>query len=80
MLYLVDETFHQMSLPIDMLVVLAWLFAIAPRGHNNLCTTLFETFEEIFRIIAFVSQEELEVEVFDQRLGLRLIVTLTASQ
>ena len=80
MLHLVDETFNQMPLTIHRLVILSWLFAIASRWYDNLCAALFETFQKIFRIIPFISDEQLEVKIFDKFIGLRLIVTLTSRQ
>lgn len=63
-----------------MLVVFALLFAIASRGHNDFCSALLEAFEKLFGIITFVSPENLEVEIFDKLIGLRLVVTLTSRQ
>ena len=80
MLHLVDEKFHQMSLAVQMLVVVALLFAIASRWYNDLRSSLFEAVEKCFRIISLVSQEDLEVEIFDQLISLPLIVTLTSGQ
>jgi hypothetical protein len=80
MLDLVDEAFNQMSLAVQMLVIVALLFAITSRRHNDLHASLLEVVEKFLRIIAFVSQEHFKVEIFDKRVGLGLVVALTGSQ
>lgn len=80
MLDLVDETFNQMPLAVQMLVVGALLFAIASRRHDDLRSSLLEAVEKVFGIITFISQEHLKVEIFHESVGLRLVVALTGSQ
>ena len=80
MLDLVDEAFNQMSLAVQRLVIVALLFAIASRRHDDLRSSLLEAVEKVCRIIAFVSQQHFKVEVFHKRLGLCLVVGLPGSQ
>ena len=80
MLDLVDEAFNQMSLAVQMLVIVARLFAIASRRHDDLRSSLLEAVEKVCRIIAFVSQEHRKVEISHESVGLRLVVALTGSQ
>lgn len=79
-LQLVVAALDQMSLFVQMPVLLAPLFAILARRHDDVCATFLKTVEELFAVITFVCQEDLEGEIFAQLSSLRLAVTLPGGE
>lgn len=80
MLDLVDEALDQMALFVQVLVILTLLFSIGARRNHGLHPPGFDSFDQLGIIVAFVGQQHLCRVAFNQRLGLRAIVTLTRRQ
>ena len=80
MLDLVDEAFHQMTLPVSMCVVVAGLLPVGAWGNHRRHAPLQNVLAKPLGVIPFVSQHILTFITVYQPLGLRDVVLLSSSQ
>ena len=80
MLDLVDEAFHQMTLPVSMCVVVAGLLPVGAWGNHRRHAPLQNVLAKPLGVIPFVSQHILTFITVYQPLGLRDVVLLSAGQ
>lgn len=81
LLDLVDETFHQMPLFVNVLVIRAGFLPLGSRWNNHFgFGVVTDHVDELIRIIALVANQSLEMQVDHQRLRLRDVVALPSGQ
>lgn len=67
-----------MALAVQVLVILAWFFAMAARWND--CGLVPELCDESIRIITFVGQHKLTVQSLNQNWDLRDVIDLPCGQ
>lgn len=77
---LADKALNQVALLVRVPVDLTPFFAAAARLDDRLRATLFDTLDEVRRVVTGISYQRLELVSLYQRLGLRDVVSLAARQ
>jgi hypothetical protein len=80
MLDFVEETLHQMSLFVPMLVIFTLLFAVFSGRDHRLCFLLSDLLQKGIRVIGTVGNRTLELIACNQIFSLRDIMPLPSSQ
>ena len=80
MLDLVDETFNQMALTIQPMIVLTGLLGVLTRGDHDFCTALYDQCDKILSAIAAIGDHMLKLESIDQVRGLGNVMPLSSRQ
>lgn len=77
---LADEALNQVALLVCVPVDLTLFFAAAARPADRIRASLFDTFDEVRRVVTGVGYQRPELVSLDERLGLRNVVALAARQ
>jgi hypothetical protein len=77
---LADEALDQVALLVYVPVDLTLFFAAAARPDDRLRASLFDTLDEVRRVVTGIGYQRPELVSLDERLGLRDVVTLAARQ
>ena len=79
-LYLVDEAFHQVTLPVQISIVGLGFLPVGARRYDRTHALFQDVLAKLLGVIPFVSQHILTCITVYQPLGLRDVVLLTPSQ
>jgi hypothetical protein len=77
LLDLIDEAFNQVSLAVQMRVILTLLAPIDSRRDHRLRCLSFNQSDEVCRVVAGISDQDLERDACDECLGLRDVMALS---
>lgn len=80
MLDLVEKTFNQVPLLIQMEVVFTRFFAVFTRRDHRFCSILCNPVQEFLRVIRAIRDHPLKIKIGNQVFGLRDIVALPCGQ
>ena len=80
MLDLVEETFDQVPLLVQMAVVFPLFFAVLAGRYHCFCVLFRQLLQEIFRVIRTIRFHPLKIEICNQVIGLGDIMSLPAGQ
>lgn len=77
---LVDETLHQMPLPVETGIVVAVIDPVLATGNDGNSASGFNEFEHMIGVISSISDDEVTVMISKQFNHLSYVVSLPASQ
>jgi hypothetical protein len=76
----VEEALDQMAFTVQVMVIVTRLFAVATRRNNRGSLMFKNKSQQIITVIATVSQEVGKAQAIQERLGLRDVMPLSASE
>ena len=77
---LADEALDEVALLVGVPVDLTLFFAAPARPYDRLRAPLFDTFDEVRRVVTGIGYQRLELVSLDERRRLRDVVALAARQ